>query len=71
MTEPKQIDPQEWWFKGCFIQKQPHPLLDPFHVFQDTEEQKTVGTCDTFAQAKKLCTLHEVKYYKYGYKGFC
>ena len=70
MNTPIQIENVEWWFKGFFIQKQSHPLLNPFHVFQDTEEQKTVGTCQTFTKAKKLCELNEVKDYKNGYKVF-
>ena len=55
-----QIETGEWLYKGCFIQKQNHPSLMPYHVFQDTETQQTVGTCYTFTEAKKLCELYKV-----------
>lgn len=48
-----QIEADEWWYKGCFIQKQNHPNLLPYHVFQDTEEQETVGVCHSMLEAKK------------------
>ena len=70
MSNPIKIELGEWWFKGCFIQEQKHPLLKRFHVFLDTENQKTVDTCSTFLDAKKLCDLNEVKNYKQGYKLF-
>lgn len=56
-----QIDPEEWYYKGCFIQQQDHPKLQKYHVFQDTEEQLTVGTCSTFKQAKELCEQNSVE----------
>lgn len=37
-AKPVQIDPQEWWFNGNFIQKQVHPLLPPFIVWKDNDE---------------------------------
>lgn len=61
MDKPILVCIDEWYFKGCFIQKQEHPMLKPFHVFQDTEEQRTVGTCFTFSEAKTLCKQNEVK----------
>lgn len=70
MKNPIQIEVGEWWFKGCFIQQQSHPELKPFRVFQDTEEQKTVGTCYTFQEAKRICKENEVEKYKNGYKIF-
>ena len=70
ISNPIQIEEGEWWLKGCFIQKQIHPLLKPYHVFRDTENQETIGTCFTFTEAKKLCNLNEVKDFKQGYKAF-
>ena len=70
MKNAIQIDINEWWFKGCFIQKQINPKLKKYHVFKDTEQQETVGTCSTFLEAKKLCNLNEVKQFKHGYKSF-
>lgn len=69
-TKPIQIEVDEWWFKGCFIQKQYHPKLKPYHVFKDTENQETVDTCFTFTEAKKLCDLNKIKDFKQGYKAF-
>lgn len=68
--KPVLISSGEWWFKGCFIQKQEHPKLKPYFVFKDTEDQESVDTCFTFAEAKKLCILNEVKKYKNGFKAF-
>lgn len=65
-----QIEANEWWFKGCFIQKQLHPYLKTYHVFKDTEQQETIGTCFTFREAKELCNLNDVKDFKQGYKAF-
>jgi hypothetical protein len=70
IKKPIQIEADEWWFKGCFIQKQIHPLIKPYHVFKDTEQQETIDTCFTFTEAKKLCNLNEVKDFKQGYKSF-
>ena len=70
MEKPIQIAPDEWWFKGCFIQKQEHRYLKPYYVFKDTKEQESIGSCLTFSEAKKLCTLNEVINYKQGYKSF-
>jgi hypothetical protein len=69
-NKPIKIETNEWWFKGCFIQKQFHPELKPYHVFKDTEKQETVDSCLTFGEAKSLCKLHEVKDCKHGYKPF-
>lgn len=68
--KPVQIESGEWWYKGCFIQKQNHPKLKPYIVFQDTEIQTTVGDCYTFTEAKKIATIFEVKKYKYGPESF-
>jgi hypothetical protein len=70
MNKPIQIEIGEWWFNGCFIQKQIHPKLKPYHVFKDTEQQENIGTCFTFKEAKKLCNLNRVKDFKHGYKAF-
>ena len=69
-NKPIKIEGDEWWFKGCFIQKQSNPELKPYHVFKDTENQETVDTCFTFSEAKKLCVFNEVKDFKHGYKAF-
>jgi hypothetical protein len=69
-NKPINIDTDEWWFKGCFIQKQKHLKLTHYHVFRDTEQQESIGTCFTFLEAKKLCKLNEVKDFKQGYKSF-
>ena len=68
--KPIQIEDGEWWYKGCFIQKQTYPGLKPYHVFKDTENQETIDSCFTMTEAKKLCKLNEVKNYKYGAKSF-
>ena len=68
--KPIQLTDGEWWFNGCFIQKQTHSRLKHYYVFKDTEQQETVDSCFTFAEAKKLCILNEVKNYKQGYKAF-
>jgi hypothetical protein len=61
IKRPVQIEVGEWYFKGCFIQEQNHPKLEKYSVFQDTEEQLTVGTCHTMAEAKAICYKNEVK----------
>ena len=58
--KPVKIEEGEWYYKGCFIQKQDHPLLRRFIVFQDTKKQKIVGGCFCFNEAKKLCVENEV-----------
>ncbi len=56
----KQIDPEEWLYKGCFIQKSVHPqLIGKYVVFQNNEEQTHIGRTYTFAEAKKLCEANE------------
>lgn len=70
MEKPIKIGLDEWWYKGCFIQKQFNPLLKKYHVFKDTEIQETISTCHSFTEAKKLCILNEVKDYKFGYETF-
>lgn len=58
--KPKQIDSEEWLFKGCFIQKSTHPkLVGKYEVFKNNEEQTHVGRCYTFTEAKKLCIENE------------
>ena len=55
MKKPVLIEIGEWYYKGYFIQLQIHPLLLKYHVFRDSKEQETIGTCATFREAKKLC----------------
>jgi hypothetical protein len=68
--KPIKIEIGEWWYMGCFIQKQEHPKIKPFHIFKDTEMQESINTCSTFLEAKKICELNEVKKFKQGYKQF-
>lgn len=70
MNKPIAIEVGEWWFKGCFIQEQDHPMLSKYVVFKDTELQERVGTASTMREAKKLCVDNEVTDYKFGYKSF-
>lgn len=59
-VKPIKIEEGEWLFMGCFIQKQPRPSLPLYHIFQDNEEQVTVGTSYTFIEAKKIAMLNKV-----------
>lgn len=59
-NEPVQVEDGEWHYYGCYIQKQDHPQLLPFHVFQDTEDQDTVGTAHTFEEAKAIARANRV-----------
>ena len=58
--KPYKIDTVEWYYKGCFIQKNNHPKLSIYCIFKDTKDQETIGECYTFTEAKKLCELNEV-----------
>lgn len=70
MSKSIAIEVGEWWYKGCFIQEQSHPMLSKYVVFKDTEGQETVGTCGTMVEAKKLCRDNEVVNYKLGVESF-
>ena len=70
MNKSVQIEIGEWWYKGCFIQEQNHPMLSKYVVFKDTELQERVGTAHNMREAKKLCVENEVKDYKLGVKSF-
>lgn len=70
MAKPIAIEVGEWWYKGCFIQEQNHPMLSKYVVFKDTELQEIVGTCGTMVEAKQLCKDNEVVDYKLGVKSF-
>ena len=66
-----QIEDGEWWYKGCFIQKQSHPkLYGNYVVFADTEAQTHIGRTMTFLEAVKLAEENEVKEYKLGAMSF-
>lgn len=70
-NKPIQIESQEWWYKGCFIQEFEHPELSgKYEVFKDTDLQEHVGRSKTFEGAIALCEMNEVKEYKLGYKQF-
>ena len=58
--KPKQIEVDEWIYKGCFIQKSEHPQLKgKYEVFKNNEEQTHIDRCYTFIEAKKLCEKNE------------
>ena len=58
--KPKQIEVDEWIYKGCFIQKSEHPQLKgKYEVFKNNEEQTHIDRCHTFVEAKKLCEENE------------
>ena len=60
--KPKQLDPDEWLYYGCFIQKNEHPdLIGKFEVFKNNKQQTHIGRCNTFNQALKLCEENEYK----------
>lgn len=53
---PRQIESNEWLYKGCFIQKSEHPKLKgKYEVFKNDKQQTHIDRCYTFAEAKKLC----------------
>jgi hypothetical protein len=70
MGKPTAIEVGEWWYKGCFIQEQNHPMLLKYVVFKDSECQEHVGTSNNFKGAKILCEENEVVDYKFGVKSF-
>jgi hypothetical protein len=58
--KPKQIDPHEWIYKGCFIQEFKHPQLKgKYEVFKNNVEQTHIDRCNTFTEAKRLCEENE------------
>lgn len=61
MNNAIKISDGEWLYNGNFIQKQNHPLLRPFHVFNDTKEQMTVGVCYTFNEAIIIANKNKIK----------
>jgi len=67
---PVQIEIGEWYYKGCFIQEQIHPLLLKYHIFTDTLAQHTVGTTNSFKLAKLIAEQNEVKNPHYGLESF-
>jgi len=58
--KPKQIDADEWLYKGCFIQKSIHPVLfGKYSIFKNNEHQTHIDRARTFKEAKKLCEQNE------------
>ena len=56
----KQIDTQEWIYKGCFIQEFKHPILfGKYTVFKNNEAQTHVGRYSSMKDAKKACIENE------------
>ena len=68
--QPQQIEDGEWYFMGCFIQKQTHPQLLPYVVFKDDETQSHVGVCCTMKEARQMCLLNKVESPKIGLLAF-
>lgn len=72
---PKEISPGEWWYMGCFIQEVEEIIrlvhrMPRFTVFQDTDQQHTVGNCHTFTEAKKIASENKVDNYQHGPNGW-
>ena len=58
--KPRQIDADEWLYKGCFIQRSEHPqLVGKYEVFKNDVPQTHVDRCFTFVEAKRLCVENE------------
>jgi hypothetical protein len=58
----QQIDPQEWIYKGCFIQLFIHPqLYGKYTVFKNNKEQTHIGRYSTKKEAKNACVQNECK----------
>ena len=64
--KPYQIEDGEWYFKGCFIQKQPTGYV----VFADDSTQTHIGVCGKMADARTLCVENQVKKPKLGLLSF-
>lgn len=70
MKKPFKIDTDTWWFKGCFIETQDHPMLMKFLIRADTEESDVIDTTNTMTEAIKICKANEIKDFYLGIKGF-
>lgn len=69
-SRPIKLTDGEWWFHGLFIQKTSHPQLMPYHIFMDSESQKTIAVCTTFKEATEICKHNKNKHYKQGAEAF-
>jgi hypothetical protein len=66
INKPVLIEGEEWWYMGCFIQKQNHPDIHPYVVFKDNDQQTHIGTSIDFNGAKDLCKNNRNTRYKLG-----
>ena len=58
--KPRQIECDEWFYKGCFIQKFAHPkLIGNYEIFKNNKNQDHIGISSTFIEAKKICEENE------------
>lgn len=64
-SKPVQIEADEWWFNGRFIQKTNHPQLSPYVSFQDnaggdddtqphTTMKEAIAYCETHPYAEAV-----------------
>lgn len=52
--KPIPVETGEWWYYGCFFQKNEHPSLLSYCVFQDSETEMVIGSTNSFVRAKEL-----------------
>lgn len=58
-SKPVQLEVDEWWFNGRFIQKTNHPRLSPFVSFKDVDEgNDDTQSHTTMKEAIKYCSVN-------------
>jgi hypothetical protein len=58
----KQIETDEWIYKGCFIQLFKHPVLfGKYTVFKNNQSQTHIGRFKNIKDAKRACIENECK----------
>lgn len=58
-SKPVQIEVDEWWFNGRFIQKTNHPKLSSFVSFKDVNEcNDDTQPHTTMKEATTYCLTH-------------
>lgn len=70
MKKPFKITDESWWYKGCFIHMQKHPMLNNYAIVQDNADETTVGSANTLGSAKLICEENEVKDYVLGIESY-
>lgn len=60
-TKPVQIEIDEWWFNGRFIQKQNHPQLAPYLSFPSSNSDYQNEVHYTFKDAVQYCLNNPCK----------